>query len=105
MFWNLLAIIDVNTRLRDALSKRQKQYTVVGEIGDIFKEIVPLFEPFVEYGAHQMYGKYEFEKEKGNNPAFAEFVEVRARIFASFMSADPHLYRNSNVAQTHASWN
>ncbi|KIM25430.1 hypothetical protein M408DRAFT_331185 [Serendipita vermifera MAFF 305830] len=75
VFWNLLAIIDVNTRLRDALSKRQKQYTVVGEIGDIFKEIVPLFDPFVEYGAHQMYGKYEFEKEKSNNPAFAEFVE------------------------------
>jgi RHO1 GDP-GTP exchange protein 1/2 len=76
VFWNLLAIIDVNTRLRDALSKRQKQYTVVGEIGDIFKEIVPLFDPFVEYGAHQMYGKYEFEKEKNNNPVFAEFVDV-----------------------------
>ena len=76
VFWNLLAIIDVNTSLRDALSRRQKQFTVVGEIGDIFKEIVPLFEPFVEYGAHQMYGKYEFEKEKSNNPAFAEFVEV-----------------------------
>ena len=81
VFWNLLAIIEVNTRLRDALSKRQKQYTVVGEIGDIFKEIVPLFDPFVDYGAHQMYGKYEFEKEKNNNPAFAELVDVRARIF------------------------
>jgi hypothetical protein len=76
VFWNLLAIIEVNTRLRDALSKRQKQYAVVGEIGDIFKELVPFFEPFVEYGAHQMYGKYEFEKEKTNNTAFAEFVEV-----------------------------
>jgi RHO1 GDP-GTP exchange protein 1/2 len=76
VFWNLLAIIDVNTRLRDALTKRQKQYTIVGEIGDIFLEIVPLFSPFVDYGAHQMYGKYEFEKEKANNPAFAAFVEV-----------------------------
>ena len=74
VFWNLLAIIDVNTRLRDALNKRQKQYAVVGEIGDIFRDIVPLFEPFVEYGAHQLYGKFEFEKEKSSNPAFAAFV-------------------------------
>jgi hypothetical protein len=80
VFWNILAIIEVNTRLRDLLSKRQKQYTVVGEIGDIFKEIVPLFEPFVDYGAHQMYGKYEFEKEKGNNPAFAAFVDEIERL-------------------------
>ncbi|PVF99839.1 hypothetical protein CPB86DRAFT_702391 [Serendipita vermifera] len=80
VFWNLLAIIDVNTRLRDALTKRQKQYTIVGEIGDIFLEIVPLFSPFVDYGAHQMYGKYEFEKEKANNPAFAAFVEDIERL-------------------------
>ncbi|CAG8772777.1 10052_t:CDS:2, partial [Acaulospora colombiana] len=80
VFWNLLAIIDVNTRLRDALTKRQKQYTIVGEIGDIFLEIVPSFSPFVDYGAHQMYGKYEFEKEKANNPAFAAFVEDIERL-------------------------
>jgi hypothetical protein len=27
------------------------------------------FEPFVVYGAHQLFGKYEFEKEKTSNPA------------------------------------
>ncbi|CCA74927.1 probable to GDP/GTP exchange factor Rom2p, partial [Serendipita indica DSM 11827] len=80
VFWNILAIIEVNTRLRDALTKRQKQFMVVGEIGDIFKDIVPLFEPFVEYGAHQMYGKYEFEKEKSSNPAFAAWVEEIERL-------------------------
>ncbi|KAG8818967.1 RHO1 GDP-GTP exchange protein 2, partial [Serendipita sp. 399] len=80
VFWNILAIIDVNTRLRDALTKRQKQFTVVGQIGDIFQEIVPLFDPFVDYGAHQMYGKYEFEKEKGSNPAFTAFVEEIERL-------------------------
>lgn len=76
VFWNILAIIEVNTRLRDLLSKRQKQFAVVGEIGDIFLEVVPQFEPFVDYGAHQLYGKYEFEKEKSSNAAFAVFVEV-----------------------------
>ena len=76
MFWNVLDIIAVNTRLRDALNKRQKAYAVVDRIGDILLEIVPHFGPFVEYGAHQLYGKYEFEREKNSNPAFAHFVEV-----------------------------
>lgn len=76
MFWNVHDILAVNTRLRDALTKRQKSYAVVDRIGDIFLEVVPHFGPFVSYGAHQLYGKYEFEKEKNMNPAFAQFVEV-----------------------------
>lgn len=78
VFWNLDDIIEVNIRLRDALNKRQKSYAVVEQIGDIFLDAVPRFGPFVSYGAHQLYGKYEFEKEKSSNPAFAQFVEVRA---------------------------
>ena len=77
VFWNTREILVVNTRLRDALSKRQKSYAVVDRIGDIFLEHVPHFGPFVAYGAHQLYGKYEFEREKGQNPTFAAFVEVR----------------------------
>jgi hypothetical protein len=73
-------VIAVNTRLRDALNKRQKSYAVIEGIADIFRDNVPLFAPFVSYGAHQLYGKYEFEKEKSSNPAFAQFVEVRSRI-------------------------
>jgi hypothetical protein len=64
--------------LRDALNKRQKSYAVIEGIADLFLDIVPLFAPFVSYGAHQLYGKYEFEKEKSSNPAFAQFVEVRS---------------------------
>ena len=76
VFWNIHEIIAVNTRLRDALNKRQKSYAVVERIGDILLDAVPHFGPFVSYGAHQLYGKYEFEKEKSSNPAFAQFVEV-----------------------------
>ena len=76
VFWNIHDIIAVNTRLRDALNKRQKSYAVVEQIGDVLLEAVPHFHPFVSYGAHQLYGKYEFEKEKSSNPAFAQFVEV-----------------------------
>ena len=72
-------MIAVNTRLRDALNKRQKSYAVNKGITDIFRDNVPLFAPFVSYGAHWFYGKYEFEK-KSSNPAFAQFVEVRPRL-------------------------
>jgi hypothetical protein len=77
VFWNIHDIIGVNTRLRDALNKRQKSYAVIEGVADIFLDIVPLFAPFVSYGSHQLYGKYEFEKEKSSNPVFAQFVEVR----------------------------
>jgi len=76
VFWNVHDIIAVNTRLRDALTKRQKSYAVVDRIGDVLLEAVPHFGPFVSYGAHQLYGKYEFEKEKNTNPAFVQFVDV-----------------------------
>ena len=69
-------MIAVNTRLRDALNKRQKSYAVIECIADIFRDNVPLFATFVSYGAHQLHCKYEF-KEKSSNPAFAQFVEVR----------------------------
>ena len=77
VFWNIHDIIAVNTRLRDALNKRQKSYAVVEQVGDILLEAIPHFSPFVSYGSHQLYGKYEFEKEKSSNPAFSAFVEVR----------------------------
>ena len=76
VFWNIHEIISVNIRLRDVLNKRQKSYAVVEQIGDIFLDVVPHFGPFVSYGAHQLYGKFQFEDEKRQNLAFAAFVEV-----------------------------
>ncbi|GAA6046552.1 hypothetical protein JCM3770_006205 [Rhodotorula araucariae] len=80
VFWNVLEIYAVNVRLVDLLNKRQKQAHVVDHIGDIFLDMVPHFAPYVKYGAHQLYGKYEFEKEKGSNPAFAKFVDETERL-------------------------
>jgi hypothetical protein len=85
VFWNIRDVIVVNTRLRDALNKRQKSYAVIEGIADIFRDNVPHFAPFVSYGAHQLYGKYEFEKEKISNPAFAQFVEVRPHVDPTYM--------------------
>ena len=76
VFWNVADIHGVNIKLAEALTRRQKQQPVVKSIGDILLKSIPDFEPFVKYGAHQLYGKYEFEKEKGSNPEFAKFVEV-----------------------------
>lgn len=65
-----------NHPLAERLTKRQKQQPVVERIGDLFLERIGKFEPFVKYGAHQLFGKWEFEKEKGANPAFQKFVDV-----------------------------
>ena len=77
VFWNVLDVHAVNIKLAEGLTRRQKQQPIVDSIGDLLMKSVPEFEPFVKYGAHQLYGKYEFEKEKGSNPGFLRFVEVR----------------------------
>lgn len=80
VFWNVLEIHAVSAKLAELLNKRQKQSEVVDRIGDILLEMCPLFQPFVKYGAHQLYGKYEFEKEKSSNPVFAKFVDENERL-------------------------
>jgi hypothetical protein len=79
VFWNVHEILNVNHILAEKLTKRQKHEAIVSRIGDILLDYVPLFEPFVTYGAHQLFGKYEFEKEKSSNPEFQKFVDVSAR--------------------------
>ncbi|EXJ80543.1 hypothetical protein A1O1_08689 [Capronia coronata CBS 617.96] len=80
VFGNCLEVLAVNGRFAEELSKRQKEQHVVHSIGDVFLKWVPQFDPFIKYGANQMYGKYEFEKEKGANPAFARFVDETERL-------------------------
>lgn len=80
VFGNVLEVHNVNSRLAEALTRRQQQSPVVHNIGDIFLDYVPLFEPFIKYGANQLYGKFEFEKEKSSNPNFARFVEETERM-------------------------
>ncbi|KAL4895464.1 Rho guanyl nucleotide exchange factor [Aspergillus ambiguus] len=80
VFGNCLEVLKVNSALAEALNARQKESHVVRTIGDIFLQHAPRFDPFIKYGANQLYGKYEFEKEKSSNPAFAKFVEETERL-------------------------
>ncbi|KAE8350167.1 putative Rho guanyl nucleotide exchange factor [Aspergillus coremiiformis] len=80
VFGNCLEVLKVNGGLAEALNARQKESQVVKTVGDIFLQHVPRFDPFIKYGANQLYGKYEFEKEKASNPAFARFVEETERL-------------------------
>ncbi|KAF9894545.1 RHO1 GDP-GTP exchange protein 2 [Aspergillus nanangensis] len=80
VFGNCLDVLKVNSALSEALNARQKENHVVQTVGDIFLQHVPRFDPFIKYGANQLYGKYEFEKEKASNPAFARFVEETERL-------------------------
>ncbi|KAJ9612376.1 RHO1 GDP-GTP exchange protein 2 [Cladophialophora chaetospira] len=80
VFGNCLEVLGVNGKFAEELSKRQKEQHVVHSIGDVFLKFVPQFDPFIKYGANQMYGKYEFEKEKGSNPPFSRFVDETERL-------------------------
>ena len=80
MFGNCLEVLKVNSGLCESLNIRQKENHVVKTVGDIFLQHVTRFDPFIKYGANQLYGKYEFEKEKASNAGFAQFVEDTERL-------------------------
>ncbi|KAI6823766.1 citron like protein [Hortaea werneckii] len=80
VFSNCQEVHSVNARMASALTRRQQQNPVVRNLGDIFLEYVGQFHPFIKYGANQLFGKFEFEKEKSSNPAFARFVEQTERL-------------------------
>ncbi|KAL1872290.1 hypothetical protein VTK73DRAFT_1672 [Phialemonium thermophilum] len=65
----------VSSRFAKALTDRQQKNPIVHNVGDIFLEFVPQFEPFILYGSKQLEGKFEFENERSINPQFARFVE------------------------------
>ena len=80
VFGNCLEVLKVNGGLCESLNIRQKESPVVKTVGDIFLQHVTRFDPFIKYGANQLYGKYEFEKEKSSNAAFSKFVEGTERL-------------------------
>jgi hypothetical protein len=78
IFSNLIdhpSIHSVSSRFARALTERQQKNPVVRNLGDIFLEIVPQFEPFILYGSKQLEAKFAFENERSNNANFAKYVE------------------------------
>lgn len=80
VFSNCQEVYMVNSRMAEALTRRQQKEAVVRNVGDIFLEYVPHFSPFIKYGANQLFGKYEFEHEKRTNNNFAKFVDEVERM-------------------------
>ncbi|VEU19772.1 DEKNAAC100169 [Brettanomyces naardenensis] len=75
VFYDIDEIWEVNSKFAEALTKRQQGQPVVKEIGDLFLEFIPRFEPFIKYGAGQVMGRYEFDRQKRHNPFFVRFIE------------------------------
>lgn len=69
------SIHTVSSRFASSLTTRQQKEPIVYNIGDIFLDFVPQFEPFIWYGSKQLEGKFEFENERSVNPFFAKFVD------------------------------
>ena len=80
VFSNFLDILAINSKLADAMTRRQGEHPVVRNVGDIFLNYVPKFDPFILYGSGQLFGKYEFEQERASNPAFSRFVDETERL-------------------------
>ncbi|KAI9711531.1 MAG: RHO1 GDP-GTP exchange protein 2 [Bogoriella megaspora] len=80
VFSNVKEVLNTNSKLAEQLTRRQGQNPVVHAVGDIFLDWVPNCEPFIRYGASQLFGKFEFEREKSNNPAFSRFVDETERL-------------------------
>ena len=80
VFSNCMEVHAVNSKFAESLTRRQQENPVVRNVGDIFLQYIPRFEPFIEYGAHQLFGKYEFEREKTRNPGFSRFVDETERL-------------------------
>ncbi|ETS84980.1 hypothetical protein PFICI_03005 [Pestalotiopsis fici W106-1] len=78
IFTNIIdhpALHTVSSRFAKAISERQQKNPVVPNLGDIFLEYVPQFEPFILYGSKQLEAKFEFENERSNNTFFSKFVD------------------------------
>ncbi|KAH7019163.1 CNH domain-containing protein [Ilyonectria destructans] len=69
------SIHSVSSRFAASLTARQQKEPIVHNVGDIFLEYVPMFEPFIWYGSRQLEGKFEFENERSVNQYFAKFVD------------------------------
>ncbi|GAO17764.1 hypothetical protein UVI_02006400 [Ustilaginoidea virens] len=69
------SIHTVSSRFASSLTGRQQKEPIVQNIGDVFLEYVPQFEPFIWYGSRQLEGKFEFENERSVNPFFGKFVD------------------------------
>lgn len=80
VFANCSEVYAVNSRLAEALTRRQQQNPVVRNVGDIILEHAQRFKPFITYGSNQLFGKYEYEREKSNNPAFKRFADETERL-------------------------
>lgn len=65
----------VSSKFAKALTERQQKSPLVSNVGDIFLEFAPQFQPFIIYGSKQLEAKYEFESERAINKEFSKFVD------------------------------
>ncbi|QPG76568.1 hypothetical protein FOA43_003959 [Brettanomyces nanus] len=75
VFFGINDIWEVSSKFAEAMTKRQQEQHVVKEVGDLFLEFIPRFESFIKYGAGQVMGRYEFDRQKRHNPFFVRFIE------------------------------
>jgi hypothetical protein len=78
IFFNVQELVSITNRFSKSLNARQIQdRNIVSRVGDIFLDHINYFEPFVAYGAHQLFAKFTLDREMENNIKLREFLEER----------------------------
>ena len=95
VFCNIMTIHEVNLRFLRALRARQKEASMVAQIGDVVLDFVANLEPFLLYGSRQHEAKYIVDMERATNPRFRVFAEV-------FQSSGMRGARARSLSHTHA---
>ncbi|KAI8887425.1 hypothetical protein K501DRAFT_175556, partial [Backusella circina FSU 941] len=70
VFGGISSIHNINKKLLVGLLKRQKEYPIVYQIGDVLLRFVSKFLPYISYGAKQYEAKILLENEMFTNPNF-----------------------------------
>ena len=79
VFHNINEIWEINHKFAEALVRQQQKSPIVDSIADIFLDFIPQFTPFITYGAGQVIGKYEFDRQRRHNPLLRRFIEDTAK--------------------------
>ncbi|KAI8897331.1 CNH domain-containing protein [Globomyces pollinis-pini] len=80
VFSNINAICSVNEKLLQKLLVRQRQSTVVSNVGDIFIEMAKEFVPYIEYGTNQFHAKIVLNDERNRNTELTKFIQEVERL-------------------------
>ena len=81
VFHNWMDVLAIHRQLLDRMARRQQEHhPVITGVNDlVFDALMQWGDAYREYAANYPIAKWRVDKERRNNPAFADFFDVRPR--------------------------